>query len=63
MYIRCKNEEMMAADSFSNRHVASTADMLMFISPAVYMAPLCLRKLYQSMGENMDEHIDKPALA
>ena len=43
--------------------LASVAGMLMSVSAAVYIALLYIRKLYQSMGENMDDDVDNPALA
>ena len=43
--------------------LASDAGMLMSVSAAVYTAPLYIRKLYQSMGGNMDNDVDNPALA
>ena len=55
-YIKGKIGEMMAADNFSNRQVASIAGML-------NIAPLYMRRLYQSMSENMDADTDDPALA
>lgn len=37
--------------------------MSMSILPAVYMAPSCMRRLYQSTSKGMDDDIDDPALA
>ena len=51
---------MLSAHPYTNRQPAS---VVMSVSPAVIMAPLYIRKLYQSMGENMDSQADNMVLA
>ena len=63
LYIHETVDGMLSARHYTNRQLASVAGMLMSIAPAVSMAPLYLRKLYQSMGGNMDEETGNAALA
>lgn len=62
-YIHETVDGMLSARHYTNRQLVSVAGMLMSIAPAVSMAPLYLRKLYQSMGGNMDEETGNAALA
>ncbi|DBA83016.1 TPA: hypothetical protein ACH3X1_006792 [Trebouxia sp. C0004] len=62
-YIRDTIAAMLEWGTYTNRQLASVAGMLMSVSAAVSMAPLYTRKLYQSMGENMDNIADDLALA
>ena len=60
VYIKQTISDLVEANQFTNMQLASVAGMLMAISPAVYVASLYLRKLYQSMGENMDDAVCGP---
>ena len=53
-YIEKTIAAMLEMRSYTNRQLDSVAGMLMSISAAVSMAPLYTRRLYQSMGKNMD---------
>ena len=55
--------DLLAVHTYTNRRLVSVAGMLTSVSAAVYMAPLYIRKLYQSTGKNMDDDVDTPALA
>ena len=62
VYIRHMIAELLGVHAYAYRRLASVAGMLMSVSAAVYMAPLYIRKLYQSMGGNMDDDTGNPAL-
>ena len=57
-FIKDTSVELPAVGSYINRQLARVAGILMSLSAAVNMAPLDLRLLYQSMGENMSSTAD-----
>ena len=63
VYIRHMIAKLLGVHAYAYRRLASVAGMLMSVSAAEYTAPLYIRKLYQSMGGNMDDDIGNPALA
>ncbi len=54
---------LLISRNYTNRQLASAAGMLMSISAVVHMAPLYIRKLYQSIGVNKNSMTDNPAVA
>ena len=62
-FIKDTSVELPAVGSYINRQLARVAGILMSLSAAVNMAPLDLRMLYQSMGENMSSTADDAGLA
>lgn len=52
VYIQGLIEQALVAPSISSRRLASIAGFLMSIAPAVYMAPLYTRRLFQAMSGN-----------
>ena len=54
---------LLFAGQYTNQQLAGAAGLLMSVSAAVNMAPLYIRRFYQSMGENMDSFAEDAGLA
>lgn len=63
LYIKEVTGDSLSAGQYTNRQLASVAGLLMSVSAAVNMAPLYIRRLYQSMGEDMDSIAEDAGLA
>ncbi len=63
LYIKEVTGGLLFAGQYTNRQLASVAVLLMSKSAAANMAPLYIRRLYQSMGEDVESIAEDAGLA